>query len=63
MGILVSVFGIIRSSLIFQQRAGNNAKGQSKDINLMTGLTSAPEGSGSLAKLQLLHELLQLRSC
>ena len=26
------------------------------------GLTSAPEGSGSLAKLQLLHELLRLRS-
>ena len=27
----------------------------------MTGLTLAPEGSGSLAKLQPLHELLQLR--
>ena len=28
----------------------------------MTGLTLAPEGSGSLVKLQPLHELLQLRS-
>ena len=28
----------------------------------MTGLTLAPEGSGSLAKLQPLHELLHLRS-
>ena len=28
----------------------------------MVGLTLAPEGSGSLAKLQLLHELLHLRS-
>ena len=28
----------------------------------MAGLTLTSEGSGSLAKLQLLHELLQLRS-
>ena len=28
----------------------------------MTGLTLASEGSGSLAKLQPLHELLHLRS-
>ena len=28
----------------------------------MAGLTLAPEGSGSLAKLQLLYELLCLRS-
>ena len=28
----------------------------------MAGLTLAPEGSGSLAKQQLLHELLHLRS-
>ena len=26
----------------------------------MAGLTLAPEGSGSLAKLQLIHELLHL---
>ena len=28
----------------------------------MAGLTLAPEGSGSLVKLQLIHKLLHLRS-
>ena len=70
-GCLLKVYigecGIIRSSLIFYHKSTNDSI-YSLSANflgsrtIMAQLTLAPEGSGSLAKLQQLHELLRLRS-
>ena len=61
----ISECGIIRSSLIFYHKSKNDSTySLSENLlgsrTIMAQLTLAPEGSGSLAKLQQLHELLRL---
>ena len=63
----ISERGIISSSPILYHKSKNDLI-YSLSVNflgsrtIMAQLTLAPEGSGSLAKLQQLHELLRLRS-
>ena len=66
--VLKSVCGVIRPSLTFYHKSRNDSI-YSLSVHLlrsrkwMVGLTSAPEGACSLAKLQLIHKHLCLRSC